>query len=36
MPNMGMLTHSSARSTARSLRPMASLPNETASLVQVV
>jgi len=33
IPNIGMLTHISLRSTARSLIPTASLPNQTASLL---
>ena len=36
MPNIGMETHISLRSTARSLIPTASLPNHTASFVQAV
>jgi hypothetical protein len=36
IPNMGMLTHISLLSTARSLIPTASLPNHTASLVCAV
>ena len=31
IPNIGMLTHTSLRATARSLSPRASLPNQTAS-----